>query len=828
MFPCTDVAAAQDAATSTDRRDGRTLCGQPVPPPAQLPPLGSGPVVYFLGLCFSAQGNVSAVEPETYLFQVRLRPSRPSQAEWVLFDDVAFETIRDDFTRLWATNFLDDLSIEATDYVFDNGVIGKVITYHIEERERIKRVTYEGSAAIDRSKIDEALREKGIELRLDSFLDQGALTRAAKIVRGLMTEKGFTNAEVTQTVTPLADGPKLVSVSFRISEGPKLAIRDIEFVGNTAFTDSTLEHAMKDNRAQGLLSLFRGDGKYNEQKFADDAQLVEDQYRNNGYIAARLGSPELRALDDSTDGTTRWIQLRIPVSEGTQYHLGNITFEGNHIVTGDILRGLFELGEGELYSQKKIRDGLNKAREIYGAAGYMEFTGFPDLQPRADTLPMPVVDVVMRVSEGPQYFINRLTFTGNTITHDSVIRREMRLIEGGVFNTEALKLSVRRLNQLGYFKPLEGTDKDLAVEKVQGLEHAVDVTLKLQEQNRNQIQFGVGMSQYEGLFGNVAYTTTNFMGRGESLTLTGQKGSRSTGYQIAFTEPYVFDRPITAGADLYSRKIDYLTGTSVGYSEVRSGINLTAGRALFQFSRAFLTYGYEVIDTAISNDLIDALDASSSVGVPVFNPFLDEGRHIESRVTPSFVHNTVDSQFMPRRGRRLTLSLPVAGGILGGTSNYIKPEIEAVQYIPLTSRTAFGLRANAGWIHPYAGTTVLPYYLRYFLGGEYQIRGVDIRTVGPTDEDNRAVGGNKFLLFNAEYYVDLFGQVRALAFHDAGQAFSENQPFDLRQLRTSSGFELRAVVPMLNVPFRLIYSWNIYRDTFQPERGFKFAVGTTF
>ena len=123
---------------------------------------------------------------------------------------------------------------------------------------------------------------------------------------------------------------------------------------------------------------------------------------------------------------------------------------------------------------------------------------------------------------------------------------------------------------------------------------------------------------------------------------------------------------------------------------------------------------------------------------------------------------------------------------------------------------------------------MLPYYLRYFLGVDYQIRGVYMRTVGPTDEDNRAVGGNKFALFNAEYYIDLFGSVRALAFHDAGQAFSEDQPFDLRQLRTSTGVELRFVVPMLNVPFRLIYAWNIYRDSYQPARGFKFAVGTTF
>jgi outer membrane protein insertion porin family len=484
-----------------------------------------------------------------------------------------------------------------------------------------------------------------------------------------------------------------------------------------------------------------------------------------------------------------------------------------------------KLQDGDWYSQGAIREGLNKARELYGAAGYMEFVALPEITPTAPH----TADVVIRVNEGPRYFVNRITFTGNTLTRDAVIRRELRLVEGGVFNTAALKDSVRRLNQLGYFKPLKGTDQELHVEKAPSRTDAVDIRLNVEEQNRNQLQFGAGMSQYEGAFGNISYTTANFLGRGETVTLSGQRGSRSSVYQLAFTEPYVFDRPITAGIDLFSRKTDFLTGANVvGYSEVRSGLNVTGGRPLFNFSRMFLTYGYEVVDTAVSPDLLAGLDSTSSVGVPLFNPFLDEGRHIESRVTPSFVHNTVDNPFTPHSGRRISLNLPVAGGFLGGTTSYIRPDVEIVHYVPHTKRTALGVRLNGGFVRPYGGTRALPYYLRYFLGGEYQIRGVDIRTVGPTDSQNRAIGGDKFVLVNAEYYFDLFGPVRALLFHDAGQAFAETERIDLRRLRTSSGVELRVIVPMLNVPFRLIYAWNIYRDVFQPARTFKFAVGTTF
>lgn len=176
---------------------------------------------------------------------------------------------------------------------------------------------------------------------------------------------------------------------------------------------------------------------------------------------------------------------------------------------------------------------------------------------------------------------------------------------------------------------------------------------------------------------------------------------------------------------------------------------------------------------------------------------------------------------------RMTAGIDVAGSLFGGTVQYLKPNLEGILYIPHFSRTGLGLRAQGGWIIPLGSTERLPYYRRFFLGGEYQIRGVDVHTVGPT-ASGRAIGGDKFVLFNAEYYLDIAKPVRALAFHDAGQTFEEGQRLDLAQLRTSSGFEVRVMVPVINVPFRLIWAWNIYRDTFQPERAFKFAVGTTF
>jgi outer membrane protein insertion porin family len=797
-----------------------SVCGLPVPEPAKAPPDGSEPIVLAYLLCFEKQGGSSMIDPQTYVYHIQLRPSEPSRDIWVPFDEDTEARIRADFRRLWSTSFLEDLSIEAHDYVFPNGVVGKLIVFNMEERQRVRLIDYEGMTNVDQSAIDERLKEKGIGIRIDSFLEPSTLKRVSTIVRELYAEKGYQFAEATPIVAGIPGEPKLVHVTFKINEGPKVAIRDVEFLGNREIDDDTLGKVLKENKAQGILSVVSGKGVYKADKFADDAQSLVDFYRDRGYIAAQVGQPDLKMLDDSADGRTRFVQMRVPITEGRRYAVGEVSFEGNTVVPAETLREIFKIKTGDTYSQKVIRKGLETARDIYGGGGYFEFTGYPDLKPRDNA---DVVDIVIRVDEGKQYFINRITFTGNTHTRDTVARRELGLFEAGVFNTQALKNSVRRLNQLGYFKPLETDAVD--VQKTPGVDNKVDIKLKVEEQNRNQVSFGAGASQYEGFFGNASFTTANFIGRGETLTLSFQKGARANNYQLAFTEPFLFGRPMTAGISLFSRKIDYrITSTAVDYSEVRTGFDLTTGMPLRRYTRGFITYGYEVVDTASSNALATALAGDSSAASRLL---LEEGRFTESSLTPSLVHNTVDNPYAPRSGMRLTGRYQYAGGFLGGTSDYVKPDVEAIFYVPVTRRTALGVRGQAGWIRNY-GSRDLPYYQRYFLGGETQIRGVDIRTVGPLNEENVALGGTKFVLFNAEYYFDIFPQVRALLFHDAGQAFDETHAIDLRQLRTSSGAELRVTLPVIGVPFRLIYAWNLYRDSFQPAKTFKFAVGTTF
>ena len=886
FFACASgIASAQTAPAAlpaAQASNAPTICGVQVPPPANLPPAGSGPVIYQLAPCFPVQGNVSTVEGQTYLYYMQLRPSQPSQNIWVPWDEKAEQVMIDDHKRLWATGFLDDLAIEVsepaapgvtlTDYVFSNGVIGKLVVYNMEERERVKIVNYEGSKSIvDRTKIDEQLRARTIELRVDSFADAGVIRRIESVLREMAAEKGYTNAEVSHVVTPVAGGPKLVNVTFNVTEGPKIKIRRIDFIGNTAKSDGTLQKKLKENKPKKMLSFILGGGTYMESKYEADADLVQTYYRNEGYVRARVGQPELKILEDSADGKTRWIELRIPVTEGPRYRLGEFTFDGNTVVKSEALRPLFKVEPGEWYNEKQVRDGLVKAREVYGGGGYMEFTGFPDLMPSdepdaavpaalaavpADT-DIPTVDVTMRLTEGAQYFVNRITFVGNTTTRDNVIRREMRLVEGSVFNTEALKYSIRRLNQLGYFKQIEENDqKAMKVDKTVGKENNVDVTLALEEQNRNQLTFGAGVSQYEGVFGQLAFQTANFLGRGESLTVSLQAGDRAQNYQLAFTEPFLFDRNITGGVDIYKRSLQYIGY----YTQKSTGGNMVFGFPVADFSRMFMNYSYEqVMMTDLNEAFLDPtcyqrlegcnsirLDDLSSIAPDVLeglrrNPFVfdslligEGGKRTVSKVVPSFVHNTVDNPIFPNTGRRVTTSIDLA--VLGGNTKFYKPRFEALQFFRHTARTSVGARAQVEFIAPLGGTKTLPIFEKLFMGGEYSIRGFDIRSIGPSDPATGLVlGGNKSLLFNGEYMISIAGPVRLILFYDAGQVANDRESFALDRFRTSTGAEIRFFMPVLNVPFRLIFAANPQRkdvldNSLQPQKNFtfRFAVGSTF
>ena len=777
--------------------------------------------------------NNRYIPADTLLYYIATKPGDR-------FDE---ERLQEDFRRLWDTGFLEDLILHV-----DEGTSGKIVTFQVDERKRIQFIDYRGSKALSNTAIEEELKKKEVALRIDTFFDLGRARRVEAVIEQMLREKGRPFGKVKHELKPVGSGG--VQVTFNIEDGTKIRVAQIDFVGNTVFEDSKLRGAMKNIKESRFdnFSWLSGKTTFTEEKWHDpqegDRRRLEDFYLNNGYVTANVGEPKISYYDGKSFWLRRpvkWMRIEVPVTEGDQYRVGKVDFEGLTVFKAEGVRTLFKLPEGGIYREARIKKGYEKLRELYGSQGYFQWHGFTKRKPDPDRK---VVDVTLALEEDKRYYVGKITFTGNDVTRDKVIRREVYLNEGDVFNTEALKLSIRRVNQLGYFKPMEGPPE---ISPSPEGEDKMDVTFKVEEQNRNQFTFGAGVSGIEGTFVNASFQTSNFLGAGETFQISAQSGARTKNYQLAVTEPYLFDRPITAGIDIYKRRIEYnaveIAESSVfqGYIDDRTGISLTSGLPIGRrgWTRLFANYAYEIVkieNREISED--EALDPTRPF-VGAVNPlfFEEEGRRHESRLSPSLVHNTVDNPYAPRSGKKLSLTMAAAGGPLGGSMDYIKPTAEIVWYLPHTRKTALGLRAETAWIAPFGETAEikpetgrdrLPFWQRYYLmlGGETTIRGFEPRSVGPFD--NGVPVANKYMLFNAEYYFDLSPMMRTLVFFDAGKSYRKGEPFDLKGYYTSTGVEVRFIMPVLNVPFRLIYAVNPSRGALLEKGGFKFAVGTTF
>jgi outer membrane protein insertion porin family len=776
--------------------------------------------------------NNRYLQRETLLYYISTKPGDP-------FDE---RRLREDFKRLWDTGFLEDLQIEAVD-----GSRGKVVRFRVTERKRIQIVDYRGSKELSTSTIEEALKKADAEIKIDTFYDPARARKVEAILREMLNQKGRPFGTVKHEAKTIGGAGQ--QLSFVIDDGPKAKIDEIVFEGNEVYSDATLRGKMKKIKEPGLFNLSWLGGKttYTEDKWLGgeedprgDRGRIEDFYLDHGYVTARVGQPRITYTDKpgaSKKKPVKLMRLEIPITEGEQYRMGEMKFEGLTVLREEFVRGYFKMTPGDVYNDSRFKKAYEKLRDVYGSLGYFQWTGSTQRKPDPERK---VVDVTVRMEEDKQYFVGKIEFTGNDSTRDKVIRREIYMNEGEVFNTEALKMSIKRVNQLGYFKQMEGAPD---IRPSETADNKVDITFKVEEQNRNQFTFGGGVSGLEGTFINASFSTTNFLGAGETFQVYVQSGKRTKNYSLSVSEPYFLDRPITAGIDVFRRKITYPPYyASVGYSQESTGTSLVTGFLVGKWSRAFLNYTYEVIK-------IGEVDASEFEDDPYYSLggglgfgygfggidptlFGDFGERKESRVTPNFVYNTVDNPWTPRAGMRHTATMVFAGGPLGGTVSYLRPNLEAIVYVPVGRRMSLGMRAEAALIHPYGDTRVLPWYQRYFLGGETQVRGYDIRTIGPTNSQGRILGGNKFGLFNAEYYFDVFGPLRALLFFDAGQAFLEGQPVRIEDFRVSTGAELRFIMPVLNVPFRLIYAVNPNRSELEklyvPYTTFKFAVGTTF
>ncbi len=731
--------------------------------------------------------------------------------------------VRDGFKVLWATGYFADIKINA-----DDGEKGKIIKVFVQENPVIKKITYKTGKKIKEKDIIDKLKEENVNILPHSYYRPYQTKRIEKTIEEMMEEKGLASGKIKTEVK--TKGSNEVEIIFDIDEGHKIKIGDVVFDGKPKLRESTLMNALKENREHSFMSWASGKDTFKPDQLEADVQNLVEKYKEHGFMEVQIGEPRVEEIEKRSIffNKQNMKKIIIPVDAGYLYFVGDVNIEGNEFFNERNLRTLIPLKEGKVYSIEEREKGVEEISKLYQNFGYLYVRIIPveRLDPKNKK-----VNVTYNIIEGPVAYVHRIEFNGNVYTNDKVMRREMMIVEGSRFGYDLFKNSLLRINQLGLVEIKE----DPAIQPDPQDPSQVDITINVTELQRNNIQFTAGYSGYQGAFVSLSYSTVNFLGAGEKLELVAMYGKRIKNYSFGFTEPYIFDLPVNTGFNIHNQEMIY-PGL---FNRKGRGINFHVGGRIKGYWRARLSYGFEYLDISEYTGeedyfpYYDPYTASMYGGSYGYNPYyygggFGYGKYNISSLSPMIYRNTVDSPLTPSRGTLYLVDCKFAGGILGGDISMIKPRFEWTLYKPVIKNTSLGFHVEYKFIKP-TGDSAVPFWERFYLGGERSIRGYDIYTIGPRNEEGVNMGGEKALIFNAEYIIPLGGPVYAIFFYDMGNAYGSSQKIDIGDMYSSAGLEARIFVPALRVPFRLIFSYN-NRIARAGDSNFKFrfAIGTTF
>jgi len=715
--------------------------------------------------------------------------------------------LKDDFNSLWKTGFFENIVIAAED-----GAGGKIVKINLKENKLISSIKYKTGKKIKESDITDKLQENNIILTAYSYFSPAKIKKAERIIKNLLIDKGYSQGEVKITSEPEKDQ---IALTIQVDQGHKTKIGDIVFPGikkNKDISTPFLIKAMKNNQRHSFLSMIGGKDVYNRDKIEEDLEEIKLSLQEKGYLEAKVGSPSFSTFKGRTFfGSVReMMRISIPVELGPRYTLGDVKVEGNKIVKTAYIKSMIKIKKGKVYNIKKRNKMIENLQKIYGSLGYI----YAQISPVDNLDPVKqVADLTLRIHEGEVAYIGKLEFKGNTFTRDHVIRREWFLREGQRFNTNYLETSITRMKQLG----LVTIEKMPEIKPDSKDPTKVNITAEVKELNRQMINFNVGYSGYDGWFVALGYSTQNFMGMGESLSLQLQSGTRAKQYQLSFTEPYLFNTA-NLGISVHKTSLDY----PYLYTRRGEGFNLSTSFRFWRYFGTSLNYSFENVE--ISNVNEDLFYSSSYY----YYYYYTEGKRSISALSPTIYYSTVDSPIFPSRGTKYLFNYRYSGGLLGGDVNMHRTKLQFVKFIPIGKHHTLGFQVVHEAITRF-GEGSIPIYEKIFLGGERSIRGFDIYRIGPRNEYGSVIGGNKAFYLNLEYQMPLNEQISFVLFYDVGNSYDFGQPIKLNNVYSSMGLELKIFVPMLNVPFRLIFAYN--PRVLEPEDSnfvFRFAVGPSF
>jgi outer membrane protein insertion porin family len=744
----------------------------------------------------SAQKMVTAIEVKgnksissnTILSKMKTRQGSP------YLDNI----ISDDLKRLYILGYFSDIKINTEPY--KEGL--KVIIL-VEERPLIDKVTLSGTKISQ----DETKKVKDtIKTKEGQYLDYPALSDDVEAIKKMYEKKGYSSAEVEykHEVDPATNKAK---IEFKISQGKRQAIKTIYVEGNINFTDARILKIMKTKRAW----LFNG-GVLKEEVLTEDMERIKAFYHKAGFIDVAVSN------ETKSDPLAKFIYITVKIEEGKKYLVGSLAIRGNKDISEtDIISKIKICTPGKIFSHEALKEDISKVQGLYFDHGYILAQVDSTTSLNSDT---GRIDVVLNINENQVVYVDKIKIRGNIKTKDVVIRRELRIKPGERFDGEKLRRSKERLQNLGYFEEISYDTEDT------GSPTAKDLVVDVKEAKTGAFSFGGGYSSVDQVVGFVEVEQKNFdwknwpyfTGAGQDLKLRASAGSLSNGLELSYTEPWLWDYPISFGFDLYSRTHKRDSDVGYGYDEKVTGGDIRLGKELSEYWKTDLTYRYDQIKITNITE-----DASSELK--------DEyGTNVISSVDYGLTYDSRDNIFTPSRGDVFSNSIMIAGGPLAGDKDFWKYSGRGEHYIPLFKESVLEFAGRVSIADTYSDTQKIPIYERFFAGGAYTVRGYRERKIGPVDPSSGdPLGGNSMMIGNVEYTYPLVSFLRLAAFYDVGNVWAKTNDIGSGGFKSGTGVGFRLKTPI--GPIMLDYGIPLNKETGESKKGggrFHFSMSHGF
>jgi outer membrane protein insertion porin family len=734
---------------------------------ADSPPPAAGPQIREIAIA-----GARMVEEATVRARIGSREGAPYDPDQVTRD----------VRSLFELGSFEDIQVDAEG--FEGGIR---LTFRLSERPLLRAVEFEGNQEIKA----EDLKEKAA-LPLNAPYSPVTVAAAVERMRALYREKGYYQAVVRTVVEPAGEGQ--VRLKAVIEEGAKYRLVEIKLPGVKSLPEKKLLDELKTS-AWSIFSWISGSGKLQHDLLQEDRQRIVSYYQDHGYLEVRVGEPEI-AVDDAAHA----VRVTIPVTEGLQYRLGAMTLQGDDLVPLEEIRSLIKIKEGEIFRRSAFAQGVFAVSQRYSSRGYafVKVDYATKLQPETRA-----INVTFLVERGAEARIGRITVTGNVTTRDKVIRRALTFSEGDVFNSEALRRSRQKVNNLGFFESVELVPHPRE-------ESVIDVDIEVKEKLTGAFSFGVGYSTEDKLTGQLRISESNLFGRGQSLNLILERSPVRANYSLTFSEPALLDSRWSLGFSIYNMEREYDE-----YDRKSIGGKLTVGRSIFEYARASITATHETV--TVSN-------VTPAAGLYLKS---QEGSALTNSLGLNVVRDSRDNYMNPTRGNRTLVSGEYAGGVFGGDNSFRKYEIEHSFYTPLFLGLVGMIHGAYGSIEGFDGH-LPPVYEKFYLGGILTLRGFPYRSVGPKDINGESTGGTRQLYFNTEIVVPIAPEqgFNFVVFYDTGNAWDFRGDVSLNDLRQSAGAGIRWMSPM--GPFRLEWGYILDRQEGEPKSDWSFMIGNFF